>query len=119
MNLVVHVLHLQCTIGKKEGIYLLGLHGKKAFWNWLENRTKQQCLYLARRLDEQYSILCGSWRIVQRSQGTKLSKQSVLKLIMHEGYAPFMFDSFDLIDIPSSEEEQFPLLVTHVPMITP
>jgi hypothetical protein len=82
-------------------------------------KTKQQCFYLARTLDEQTSTLYGSWQIVQNSQDTRTLARCILKLIMHEGYAPFTFDSFDLIDIPSFEEEQFPLLVTHVPMITP
>jgi hypothetical protein len=44
----------------------------------------------------------------------KLARCS-LKLINHDGQVPFMLDSCDLIDIPSSEEEHFLLLVTHVP----
>ena len=67
MNLIVHVLHLLCTIGKKEEVYLLGLIA------WQKGvpdigwtiKMKQQCFYVARRLDEQTSSLYGDWRIVQ------------------------------------------------------
>jgi hypothetical protein len=67
MNLIVHVLHLLCTIGKKEEVYLLGLIA------WQKGvpdigwriKMKQKCFYVARRLDEQTSSLHGDWRIVQ------------------------------------------------------
>lgn len=84
---------------------------------------KRLCFHLARKLHEHIRLLHGSWRIVQNHKSHEADRrvlaQRVLKLIIHEGYAPFMFDSFDLIDIPSSEEEHVPLLMTHVPVITP
>jgi len=81
---------------------------------------KRLCFHLARKLKEQIRLLRGDWRIVQNKNADKGElARHVLKLIIHEGYAPFTFDSFDLIDIPSSEEEHVPLLMTRVPVITP
>ena len=82
---------------------------------------KRQCFHLARKLKEQIRLLRSNWRIVQNQSADKGElARHVLKLIIHEGYAPFAFGSFDLmIDIPSSEEEHVPLLMTHVPVITP
>jgi hypothetical protein len=124
MNYVIHGLHLLCTIGKKEGIST-GIAWQKAFWNWLENQDEAILLPLS--TNAQRAGWIASWqlanctRIKTYKADTKDYRvaQDILKLIMYEGYAPFTFDSCDLIDIPSSEEEHFPLLVTHVPMITP
>lgn len=72
---------------------------------------ERQCFHLARKLNEQIRLLYGSWQIVQNLKTYKADRrvlaQHVFKLIIHEGYAPFKFDSFDLIDIPSSEESMF------------
>lgn len=47
MNFLIDVLHLLCTIGKKEGRYIYwDLHGKRRSGNGWRIKMKRKCFHL-------------------------------------------------------------------------